>query len=126
MSEALYSSLGSYTPDNLIAGTAVPIVLAGVTVASGQGELARGSVLGIITDGSKANLVVSTATDGSQTAKYILAEDIDATSADVIAQCYSSGEFNSAALVFGGTDTASDHADSLRQYGIYLKENIAD
>jgi len=124
MSDALYSSLGTYTPDNLIAGPAVPIVINGVTVASGQGELARGSVLGIITDGGKANLVVSTATDGSQTAKYILSEDIDATSADVIAQVYASGEFNSAALVFGGTDTVSDHADSLRQYGIYLKENI--
>jgi len=126
MSEALYSELGSYTPDNLIAGSAVPVVISGVTVASGQGKLVRGSVLGIITDGGKANLVASTATDGSQTAKYILMEDVDATSADVMAQCYCSGEFNSAALVFGGTDTASDHADSLRQYGIYLKENIAD
>lgn len=45
----LYSTTGTFTPDNLIAGNDVPQVIKSVTLKSGQGVLARGSVLGFIT-----------------------------------------------------------------------------
>jgi len=48
MTQELYSQIGEITPDNLIAGTD-DIRVKGVIVASGQGTLARGSVLGLIT-----------------------------------------------------------------------------
>jgi hypothetical protein len=87
--------------------------------------LKRGTVIGIITASGKGNIADSTKTDGTQTAKYILADDIDATSADVVAQCYMSGEFNRKALTFGGTDTYDKHEDALRDVNIILRDNIA-
>lgn len=46
MPEELYKKIGESTPDNLIAGHEVPILVKGVTLAKGQGSLKRGSVLG--------------------------------------------------------------------------------
>jgi hypothetical protein len=43
---SFYGEIGSCTPDNLIAGENVPINVKGVTLATGQGTLARGTVLG--------------------------------------------------------------------------------
>lgn len=121
MAEKLYAEIGSFTPDKLIAGNAVNITFKGVTIVSGQ-TLSRGSVIGIITASDKGKLCDSTAADGSEVAKYVLADDVDASEGDVVAQCYQSGEFNREALIFGGTDTASDHEDTLRKYGILLKD----
>jgi len=120
---SLYSQIGDYTPDNLVAGGDVPILLKGVTIAR-SGVLKRGSVLGEVTATGKAVLASKSAEDGSQVAKYILADDVDATDADVVAQCYVSGLFNRNALIFAEDNTAADHEDSLRQYGIFLKDNI--
>lgn len=125
MSEQLYGEIGSITPDNLIVGNEANILLKGVTVLAGQGPLKRGSVLGIISADGKGKLCVKTSTDGSQVAKYILADGIDTTSEDVVAQCYQSGQFNRGALVFGGADEATDHEDELRKYGIFLKDSIS-
>jgi hypothetical protein len=43
---SFYGEIGNCTPDKLIAGENVPINVKGVTVATGQGTLARGTVLG--------------------------------------------------------------------------------
>jgi len=123
--QELYNVEGTFTPDNLIAGNEANISMKAVTVLTGQGILARGSILGIITVGGKAKLADKAAVDGSQTAKFILADAIDTTTADVVAQCYQSGQFNRGALVFAAGNTAADHEDSLRDYGILLKDNIA-
>ena len=124
MAEQLYNdSLGTSTPDNLIIG-ANETKLKGVTILSGQ-TLSRGSVIGIITTSGKGKLCDDASTDGSEVAKYILADDIDSTSGDMVAQCYQAGEFNRAALVFGGDDTVADHEDELRKYGIFLKDSIS-
>ena len=96
---SLYNTEGTFVPDNLIANGSIDQTLKGITVLTGQGILKRGSVLGIITAGAKGKLVAKASVDGSQVAKYILADDID--------------------------NTAADHEDSLRQYGIFLSENIA-
>ncbi|HCJ57501.1 MAG TPA: head decoration protein [Clostridiaceae bacterium] len=120
----LNGQIGTFTPDNLIAGENVPLLVKAVTIVTGQGVLNRGSVLGIISASNKGKLAAKASADGSQVAKYILAEDVDASSVDVVAQCYESGLFNRKALIFAADNTAADHEDSLRQYGIFLKDNI--
>ena len=45
----LNSTSGTYTPDNLIAGSEVPPLVKGVTLAASQGALVRGTVLGKLT-----------------------------------------------------------------------------
>ena len=45
----LVQNLGSFTPDNLFAGHEIPVLVKGVTLEAGQGELKRGTVLGKIT-----------------------------------------------------------------------------
>lgn len=106
------------TPDKLIASD-YPIVTDIVTIDTGN--LTRGACLGMITATGKYVLCNSASSDGSQTPRAILAEDADATSADVQATVYLSGAFNAAAVTFGGTDTAATHRAALRDANIYLK-----
>jgi hypothetical protein len=91
-----------------------------VTLLAGQGALKRGAVLGVATASGKAKLVNSASADGSQDAKYILAEDADTTAADINAPAYQAGMFNREYLVFGGTDTYAAHEEALRGVGIFL------
>lgn len=118
-----YSVLGSITPDNLIAGPEETFLTTKVVIASGQ-NLKRGSILGIVTTGGKAKLVLNTANDGSQTAKYILADDVDASSADKSAIAYKTGIFNRGALIVGTNDTVANHEAELRSVSIYLKAEL--
>lgn len=120
----LYNEIGSITPDNLVIGTNVPVLLKGITLAAGQGILMRGCVIGVITADGKGKLAAKASADGSEKAKFILADDVD-TTADVVAQVYESGEFNRKALVFAAGNTAADHEDTLRTYGIFLNDSIA-
>ena len=55
-----------------------------VTIASGAGKLAPGTVLGKITTGGKYTALAPAATNGSQNAAGILWADIDATDADAL------------------------------------------
>lgn len=213
----LYKTLDNFTPDNLIAGNDVPLLVKAVTLEVGQGVVKRGTVLGKITKaignptadsgntgngtvtnvslGSTAKLgtyileciaaaanggtfkviepdgirledaevgtpytgpinftindgdtdfavgdkftievsegsgkykvVNSTNVDGSQVADCILAEEVDTSGGDVTTEAYISGHFNRQALIFGGTDTADDHEDKLRELGIHLSDNIS-
>ena len=70
-----------FKPDQLFAGPFQP-VSEQITVLSGQGVIARGTVLGKVTASGKYIKCVSTAVDGSQTPSAIAADTIDATSAD--------------------------------------------
>lgn len=54
-----------------------------VTVVSGAGKLAAGTVLGKITTGGKYQPSPATGSDGSQTAVAVLLYPVDATSSDV-------------------------------------------
>lgn len=123
--DELYNIEGTFTPDNLIAGNEADTSIKAVTILAGQGVLNRGSVIGIITASGKGKLVAKASVDGSQAAKFILADTVDTTAADVVAQCYQSGQFNRDALTFAADNTAADHEDNLRLYGILLKDNIA-
>lgn len=109
----------TFTPDKLIAGD-YPVVTDIVTIDTGT--LTRGTCLGKITATGKYVICNSASSDGSQSPVAILAEDADATSADVQALVYLSGAFNQAAVTFGGTDTATTHKAALRDLNIYLKK----
>lgn len=119
----------TYTPKNLFAGDVMPFVTDSVVIAAGQ-TLQAGAVLGMVSDTGKYVLMDSTATDGSQNPVAILAQDVDASAGDTIATVYLTGEFNSDALVFGGTDTVDTPLwvgtikDALRMVGIFCKRIV--
>ncbi len=117
------NAAGTYSPDNLIAGHAVPAVTESITLDTGN--LARGALLGRITANGKYVLSLSTANDGSEVPRAILAEPTDASAADKVTLAYIAGEFNSTAIVFGASHTAASVRDGLRDKGIFLKTNIA-
>ncbi|WP_425057626.1 hypothetical protein SCACP_21430 [Sporomusa carbonis] len=116
----LVNTVDTYEYDGLIAGTDPAIFTANEIIATGTGVLPRGRVLGKVTATGKLVSVDSTKTDGSEKPYAILAYPVDATSADVVATVYKSGVFNREKLSFGGTDTASQHEDALRDLNIYL------
>ncbi|MEG2344087.1 MAG: head decoration protein, partial [Acidaminococcaceae bacterium] len=60
------------------------------------------------------------ATDGSKVAQYILAEDVDASTADTKAVVYTTGEFLTGALVVGDDDTVAAHEDELHKCSIFM------
>ena len=103
------------SPVELFAGD-FPRVLMPVTVVAGEGELAAGTVLGQVTASGKFRKLAANA-DGSETAKYILADAVDATAADVNTTAYATGEFNRAALT-AITDAAELTLDAR---GIFVK-----
>lgn len=115
------NDIGTYVYDNLLASEVE--VTDSVTVISGAGILARGTVLGKITASGKCKIVNSANSDGSQTPYAILLEPVDATSADKVAGAAISGVFNTKALIFGGTDTIATHQAGLRDVGLYVKTN---
>lgn len=117
-----FGDAGSYTPDNLIAGTAVNVVTESIVVDTGN--LKRGALLGRITATGKYVLSLSASADGSEVPRAILAEDADATAADVTTVGYLTGEFNTAAMTFGTGHTAASVKDGLRDLGIFLKTNL--
>lgn len=123
MPEQLVSTTDSLTYDNLFAGGVMPVVADSVTLKAGQAYV-RGTVLGYIDAEEKATIVDSSKTDGTQRPFAILADDVDATSEDVKASVYLTGEFNQEVLTFGGTDTVSKHKRVLRELGIFLKTTV--
>ena len=121
-----YGSPSSFTPDDLFAGCNVgPVTEGRVTIVSGAGVLARGTVLGQITSGGKWKKSLSAASDGSQTPAAILAVDVDASAADVTnVLIYTAGEFNERKLILGTAHTAASTRDALRKIGIHLKDSV--
>jgi hypothetical protein len=122
-----YSVLGQNDMDNLIAGNQFPVMYKGVSLAASQGVLKRGSLLGIVTASGAAVLCKAAATDGSQTAKYILTADTDTgTSSTVAAVAYQSGVFNRSALVLAAGEVISSFEDTLRMNNIILADSFAN
>lgn len=88
-----------FVPDQLFAGAFQPVTQP-ITVLTGQGVLARGTVLGQITASGKYKVSVSSASDGSQVPAAILADVADTTAGDAAGGGYLTGEFNSNALTY--------------------------
>jgi hypothetical protein len=126
MPEQLYSQIGEFKFDNLISSHRFPILTKGVTLAKTQGVLKRGTVLGVITASGLAKAVDKSKADGSQTAAFILTDDVDTNQAtDVKATGYISGVFNGKALFFGGTDTLADHKANLENRKFIISDTIS-
>lgn len=113
-----------HTPDNLFGGNVAPVVADKATIVSGAGVLTRGTVLGLVTASGKLTIVDSSKSDGTETPYAVLAEDVDATSADKTCAVYLTGEFNIDKLVFGGSDTAATHKVNARKIGIFFKNTL--
>lgn len=116
----LNQKIGEFEFDGLIADTQVPILVTTVVVGAGQ-LLKRGAVLGIVTDTEKGKLVDGTATDGSQVAKFVLAEDVDATLTDVEALSYKSGQFCLDKLIVASGQSINSFKEQLRVVGIFVE-----
>ena len=117
------TSQGSVTYDNLFAGNVADVVTGVGTLASGQ-NVTRGTALGRLTADGTLKVVDSTKSDGTQTIYAIAADAVNATSAAQPVPVYFTGEFNKAALIFGGTDTAATHEVAARNIGIFFKSNV--
>lgn len=92
-----------------------------VVIASGEGVLKAGSVLGQVTANSKYRLSIEAETDGSQTVDLILAEDVDATADDVTVGAYAACICAEGGLTFGTGHDADSTRETLRAKGIYLE-----
>lgn len=119
------SLVENYTPDNLIAENIHPLATGTVTVLSGEGKLSRGSVL---MRNSNNKFVLADEDSGTPlgTAEVILADEVDATSADAVANVYISGDFNTDALIVASGYTLSE-ADrvSLKNAGVYIVNGVS-
>lgn len=117
------NTLGSISYNNLWSGNVCDVVPGVETLLSGQ-VVTRGTVLGMITASGKLQIADSTKSDGSQTIYAIAAEACDATGGDKPINVYYTGEFNTAALTFGGTDTAAKQKVAARNIGIFFGSNV--
>lgn len=117
---ALQHEVQTLTRDNLFAALQImPVVTGTMTVASGEGALKRGALL-------KADGTLCGKTAKTDEVYAILAEDVDATSAAVVAPVYFTGEFNEDALAFSDAQSATidDFRASARKVGLFFKKNI--
>lgn len=136
-----YAIIGDFEFDSLIAGEQAPIIPKGVTLAAGQGVLARGTLLGIITATGLAVLCDSTKSDGSQVPMYILGlqqgqlMDPTQTTIDtgasgstlnVPAMAYQTGIFNRNAIITLPGQPISGFEQQLRNIGILLRDGVAN
>jgi len=136
-----YSIIGEFAYDNLIAGEQQPIIPKGVTLAAGQGVLARGTLLGIITATGLAVICDNTKSDGSQVPVYILGlqqgqlMDPSQTTIDtgesgaalnVPTLAYQTGIFNRDAIITVEGQSISLFEKQLRNVGILLRGSITN
>lgn len=129
MSESLFKTIGTYTPDNLIADCAFPTTAKGVKIAKGEGELPRGALLGKAEDGTyklagKSYAITNedkTETTSTVGADCILADAVNAAEEDVITSAYVTGTFNRAAITLAEGAEIGNYETELRKLGIYLK-----
>lgn len=119
MNKNLFGKVGEIGQDNLIAKLFPPAETFGITVAGGEGELARGTVMALVDDS-----YVALDADSTGEANCILADPVDASGEDgVTAVAYRTGHFNRKALIVAEdyTMTIKDE-ESLRKGGILLSD----
>lgn len=92
-----YGSTLSNDPTAILASSHGYVVM-NVTVKAGEGEVAKGTVLGIETASGKYVKYDDAASDGSEVAKAIIADKVDATSNDQLVAVYIKGVFHKSKL----------------------------
>lgn len=135
--------VGTFVPDNLIAGNRHPVDVMHVVIKEGQ-KLKRGTVLeadstepekyvilgtaaaASVPDGTEEQEAVENGTEANPVAvpeaEYILAEDVDASEVDVVGTAYYAGEFaENFLLVKEGYSITDRDRRILRNAGIFLK-----
>lgn len=121
---AIYNEkIGEMTRDNLFTSTYVKQIVVSGTLASGQGKLARGTVVALDAATNKLSIL---GTDGDTLIPYgVLCDEVDATAEDAVGTLYMTGQFNKAALIVkeGYTLTAEDIA-KLRNAGIFIENTV--
>ena len=110
-------------PDRLVASDGVGLLSEQITLLSGQNQV-RGALLGKVTASGKYILSLSAAEDGSEVPVGVLAEDTDASAADVSTPAYVRGDFDENEITFGTGHTAASVREDLRTIGIYLIPSV--
>lgn len=115
-------TMGTFEYDGLIIDGSHSLDVKGITIASGQGKLQRGTVLAIGADKKAVILGTKDSTPALYSADCILTDDVDATSADVYTTAYQSGKFNKGALIVKSDyELADTDIDTLRTKGIFVE-----
>lgn len=114
-----FGTVDTLSPDRALILGRDDVVSRRIIVAAGR-VLDRGALLGRVTATGKHVLSAAAASDGSQTAVAILAEPVDASSADRETVAHFAGTFNERALVYGAGQTAASVRDALQARGIKL------
>lgn len=102
------------TYDELLGGPEVHVLTKNVTLAKGAAHK-RGELLTIDSTAGTYSLTAK-----GKVASVVLAEDVDATSADTVAPAFISGRFNREKLIVADGDTVDAHEEELRGVDIYL------
>ena len=110
-------------PDRLVASDGVGLLSEQITLLSGQNQV-RGALLGKVTASGKYILSLSAAVDGSEVPVGVLAEDTDASAADVSTMAYVRGDFDENEITFGTGHTAASVREDLRAKGIQLIPSV--
>ena len=119
-----FNQVGTFRPDNLIAGNQVPLLTKAVELAAGTGELKRGSIISV--SGELANSTTTGTAPDTVTVfdsvEGVLTDDIVLNDAGVTnAVVYISGEFNATYMTAGEDVAVADFERELRTLGIYIK-----
>lgn len=115
-------TMGIFEYDDLIIDGPHSLDVKGITIASGQGKLQRGTVLAIRADKKAVILGTKDSTPALYSADCILTDDVDATSADVYTTAYQSGKFDKGALIVKSDYKLADtDIDTLRTKGIFVE-----
>jgi hypothetical protein len=96
----------------------------GLTIITGQGVLAKGSVLGVITASGKLKLTAAANGDGSEVPIYVLLQEVDTTAADVVRDVGERGDVAEEKLIFGGADTIDTASGNGRTHRENLKASL--
>lgn len=111
--------MGGVHYDELIGGTAIPVLTKNVTLKGVTATYTRGTLLALV-DG-KYEIVDSVAAAGAEKASAVLAEDATLAGDDLVATVYVSGQFNREKLIVAQeADSATAHEEELRAVNIYL------
>lgn len=96
-----------------------------VTLATGQGVLARGTILGEGAGGEYFVVDDGTAADGRDDPLCILAEETDTSDGAIDAPVYETGAFNRAELTVDASTTVAAQEAALRDRSIFLKDTVS-
>lgn len=128
----LYNPNGDLIDQRQLSGAGATAVFANdnlaFTITDGATDFVVGDGFDITVAAASGKYLksVATATDGSQVPVAVLADAVDATSADALGGAYLTGEFNSNAMTFDASWTAAALQPAMRSSSIFVKIPATD